>query len=58
MNYEEKLKELGLFSTEEEKTKEDLLTVFKFLKGGYKEDKDRFFSVAAGDRTRNNSLKF
>lgn len=42
--YDEKLKELGLFSMEK-KTEGKPLLVFKYIKGWYREDGDQLFST-------------
>lgn len=42
--YQEQLKELGLFSLEKRRLMTDLITEFRYLKDGYKEDGDRLFT--------------
>lgn len=45
-----------IFNLEKKRLRGDLITVFKYMKCGYKEDGDRLFS--GGVRTRSNGLKF
>ena len=56
LSYEERLRELGLLSSQERRLRGDLTVAFQYLKGAYKQEVERLFTRVDSDRTRGNGF--
>lgn len=54
--YDEKIKELGLFSLEKRRLRGKPLMVFKYMKGWHREDGEQLFPICTKNSTRGSSL--
>ena len=55
--YEDRLRELGLFSLEKRKLRADLIVAFQYLKGAYRKDGEGPFPRECSDKTKGNGFK-
>ncbi|PKU33012.1 hypothetical protein llap_16684 [Limosa lapponica baueri] len=57
VSYDDRLRQLGLFTLEKRRLVEDIIVAFQYLKGAYKKDGNKYFSRSYSNRTRGNDFK-
>ena len=57
LSYEDRLRELGLFSLEQRRLQEDLIASFQYLKGDYKQEGNELFTHVDSDSTKGNGVQ-
>ena len=57
LSYEERLRELGLFSLQKRRLQGHFIVAFQYLKGAYEKAREGPFTKAGRERTRGNDFK-
>ena len=57
LSYEEKLRELRMFSLKKRRPWGELPAAFQYLKGSFRNDREQLLDRADNDRTRGNDFK-